>query len=315
MTQKVLSFDLGGTKIAAAIVSDTGQILEDIRSAAVFKKGKDAVLDQLIQYGKQLLDHHPEAAIAGIASAGPLDTIRGELTDPTNFCDGQEYWGIVPITQILTERLHIPAHLENDAAAAALAEHWIGAARGYQNILVLTLGTGLGTGIICNGSLVRAGRHLHTEAGHMVIRSGDTSAPCGCGNWGCAEAYLSGRNFAARVSTRLGPELKSATAKTLTEYARQGNSMIRNAFLEYSEMMAIAIHNYARIFAPEIIIFTGSFADAADLFFNDTERHLKRLLHRTQNLIPKLAVSVLQNDAGLIGAAHLALHTQSPKAS
>lgn len=314
MTQKVLSYDLGGTKIAVGVVASDGEILHQKRVAIRVQDGKNAVLNQLTQFGLEILAEFPEISRVGIASAGPLDPKKGLLLDPTNLKSSEGTWGVVPLTDILSTQLQRPVLLENDAAAAALAEMWLGAAQGYQNSMVLTLGTGLGTGIICNGELLRAGRFLHPEAGHLSINAFDTSAPCGCGNIGCAEAYLSARNFALRTEKRSG--LFSARgiepdAKTLKELALQGNEQARVAFAEYAQMLAIAIHSYVRIYSPEIIVFAGSFAEASELFIPQTYTHLEKLLARYRSgvdLMPKLASSTLNNDAGLIGGAYIALH-------
>ena len=309
MTQKVLSYDLGGTKVAAGIINSRGRILEEIRVPVLFEEGKAAVISQLADLGTQLLAKHPQVKKAGIASAGPLDTKKGILLDPTNFASTQGTWGKVPLAQILKKKLKLPVYLENDAAAAALAEHWIGVGKKYQNLMVLTLGTGLGTGIICDGKLVRSGRNLHPEAGHLIIHYNDQSAPCGCGNLGCAEAYLSGRNFSRRAKQRFAnPNLN---AKDIANLARKHDPRALAAFEEYSEIMAIAIQNYVRIYSPEIIIFTGSFAEASDLFMQRTQVSLKKLLKRERlgiDLLPKLTVSSLQNEAGLIGGGYVALN-------
>ncbi len=307
MTQKVLSYDLGGTKIAIGIVSARGRILEEKRVPARFENGKDAVLKQLIELGKEFLKKHPEAKKVGIASAGPLDPNRGILLDPTNFASEKGRWGRVPISKILSQSLKLPVYLENDAAAAILAEHWIGDAKKYKNAMVLTLGTGLGTGILCNGELVRTGRFLHPEAGHVILNAEDTSAPCGCGNLGCAEAYLSGRNFSRRARQRFGDS--SLSAKDIADLARKQDPRALAAFSEYAKIMAIALQNYIRIYCPEIILFTGSFAEAADLFLAQTEKHLSHLLIRLRkpiDLFPRLKVSSLKNQAGLIGGAYVA---------
>ena len=306
---KVLAYDLGGTKVAVGVINSKGKILDEIRVPVVIEKGKEAVIEQLGDLGKQLISRHPEVSCVGIASAGPLDPIKGELLDPTNFTSEKGSWGKVPLAKLISKRLKRPVYLENDAAAAMLAEHWIGAARGYKNAMILTLGTGLGTGIICDNKLVRAGRHLHPEAGHLIVHHGDLSAPCGCGNLGCAEAYLSGRSFARRSRTRFGNP--SLTAIDIAEYARKRDPRALAAFEEYAQIMAIAIHNYSVIYSPEIVIFTGSFAAAADLFIDSTRKHLETLLARRRigvDLMPKLAVSSLNNHAGLIGGAYIAHH-------
>ena len=305
--EMVLAYDLGGTKVAAGVVDSRGKVLVETRVPAAFADGKEAVLDQLTRLGKDLLSRYPRIRRVGIASAGPLDPAHGVLLDPTNFASDKGSWGKVPLARIVGTRLRKPAYLENDAAAAILAEHWVGAAKGYDNAMILTLGTGLGTGIITNGRLERSGRGLHPEAGHIIIRAGDETAPCGCGNLGCAEAYLSGRNFARRTRTRFANP--SLTAKDIADLARKRDPRALAAFDEYAEMMAVAITTYVVLYSPEIVVFTGSFAEAAELFIGRTREHLEHLLERRRvgfDLLPKLAVSKLNNDAGIIGAAHVA---------
>ena len=310
MTQKVLSYDLGGTKVAVAVVNSRGRILDEIRVPAEIPNGKAAVIRQLSDLGATLLALHPEVQKVGIASAGPLNPATGELLDPTNFAGPKGKWGIVPLAKILKKALKRSVYLENDAAAAILAEHWLGAAQKYRNAMILTLGTGLGTGILCDGKLIRAGRNLHPEAGHVIIRHGDYTAPCGCGNFGCAEAYLSGANFTRRARVVLGRG--KITTKEIADLARGRNRKALAAFEEYSELMAVAIHNYVRIYSPEIVIFTGSFAETSDLFLKKTEGHLKKLLARQRkgiDMLPKLVLSSLDNKAGVLGGAYVALTT------
>ena len=312
MSQKVelaLAYDLGGTKVAVGIVNSRGKVVDETRVPVQVEGGKEAVISQLAELGKNFLKKHPKARRAGIASAGPLDPAKGVLLDPTNLVTEGQTWGQVPLARLLQTKLKIPTYLENDAAAAMLAEHWIGAAKGYKNSMILTLGTGLGTGVIANGQLVRAGHGLHPEAGHVILNYRDETAPCGCGNLGCAEAYLSGRNFSRRARVRFAdPNLH---AKDIAELAREKDPRALAAFEEYALIMAAAIQNYAVIYAPEIIVFTGSFAAASDLFLEQTRRHLERMLARKRigiDLLPKLVVSKLDNNAGLIGGAYVAFH-------
>lgn len=303
----VLSYDLGGTKVAVGVINSKGKILAEVRESVRIEDGKQAVIDQLVKLGKNFLSEFPKIKKVGMASAGPLDPQKGVLLDPTNFTSRHGSWGKVPLAAILSKRLKRRVFMENDAAAAMLAEHWIGAAKKYDNAMILTLGTGLGTGIISNGELVRTGRHLHPEAGHLIIHQGDQSAPCGCGNLGCAEAYLSGRGFTRRARMRFAnPDL---TGKDIADLTRNGDPRALAAFEEYSELMAITLHNYCVIYAPEIIVFTGSFANTADLFLKSTKTHLERYLIRRRvgiDFMPKLAVSALDNNAGLIGGAYVA---------
>lgn len=304
----VLAYDLGGTKIAVGVVDFHGEIISVHREPALLKLGKKATLDQLIRLGKEMIDQYPSITHVGIASAGPLDPIKGLLLDPTNFKSDEGTWGIVPITEILEKGLKKPVVLENDAAAAILAEKWRGFARGYDNAMILTLGTGLGTAIIANGKLVRAGRNMHTEAGHIIIRAGDKTALCGCGNYGCAEAYLAGKSFAYRARVILdSPQID---APQVAARARRGDPDALKMFEEYAELMAIAINNYVVLYCPEVVVLTGSFAAASDLYLESTKTHLDRLLARrneSMNLTPKIEISSLENQAGLLGGAYIAV--------
>ncbi len=308
----VLAYDLGGTKVAVGVVDSKGHVLEEIRVPVAIEQGKAAVIQQLAMLGQSLIAEYPKIQRVGIASAGPLDSSTGTLLDPTNFASKKGRWGRVPIAKLLSTKLKRPVSLENDAAAAVLAERWIGAARGQDNVMILTLGTGLGTGIIANGKLVRGGRGFHPEAGHMIIHQNDSSAPCGCGNLGCAEAFLSGRSFARRARARFGNA--NLSAQDIAELARKRDPRALAAFEEYAQLMAIAISNYIRMYYPEMVVFTGSFAQAHDLFLPSTLSHLKHLLRWSSpadKMVPKLKVSALNNQAGLIGGAYVALFQHS----
>ena len=310
-TTKVLAYDLGGTKVHIGVVDETGRILVEQRVPVLVEKGKTAVINQLADLGKDLIKLHPEIKYVGLASAGPLDPKRGLLLDPTNLSnpnDPNNNWGKFHITKVLGQKLNRKVILENDTTTTILAKHWKGKAKKYNNAMIMTLGTGLGTGIISNGDLLRSGRYLHPEAGHIIIRSGDQTAPCGCGNLGCSEAFLSGRGFTRRNRPRFARA--DYLAKDITALAEKGDPRALAAFTEYAELMAIAINNYVVCYSPEIIVFAGSFAEAAHLFIPATIEHLKVMLKRRRvgvDLLPKLAVSSLDNKAGLLGGAYVAL--------
>lgn len=302
----VLGYDLGGTKVHVGAVSPEGLILESHQEAVVIGQGKKALIDQLARLGRPFIEKYGIEAV-GLASAGPLDPTSGELLDPTNFRTKGERWGVFPIAPLLEKALKRPVKLENDAASAVLAENWVGGAINVRNCMVITLGTGLGTAIICNGTLVRSGRYLHTEAGHLILDPSDKSMLCGCGNYGCSETYLSGVNFAKRVSKKLK---RDVSGEELVRMAGAKNKTVLQAFEEYADKMAQAIHNYVVIFSPEAILFSGSFSKASTLFLPGTRKRLKELLkNRRQgiDLMPATAISPLGTDSGLIGAARVAL--------
>lgn len=337
--EKVLAYDIGGTKVHTAIIDSRGRVLDEVRVAVDFSRGRSEVFRQWIDAGKRLLAAHPEVKRVGVASAGPLDPAKGLLLDPTNFASAAgETWGVVPISKLLSSGLGgRPVLLENDAAAAVLAEHWCGAAKGVDDCMIITLGTGVGTGMIVDGKLVRAGRGLHTEGGHVIIRAGDESAVCGCGNLGCVEAFLSGRNFEKRarrallgggVSGGVGGTMSAAVGRVeyasghaepgfsgaeLAARARGGEAAVVALFEEYAELLAVAIHNFVVLYAPRVVVLAGSFAQAADLFLDRARERLEELLIRRRHgvdFMPRLVVSPLQNRAGVLGGAVVAFRSE-----
>lgn len=300
----VIGIDLGGTKVAVAMVSAKGKVLEELRVPTDLSGGWPGLKKQLVEQCRALIAKHGKAKSVGIGSAGPLHAPSGKLLDPTNFG-----WpsAVIPIAKQLEASLKIPVRLENDAAAAVLAEHWKGGAG--KNCVVVTLGTGVGLGVMIEGKLLRGARGLHPEGGHILLHPGDTTALCGCGVYGCAEAYLSGMNFAKRAAVKLGKP--GLNGKQLAELAMAGDPKSLALFTEYAENLASYLLDLVVLFYPEKVILTGSFAEANGLFLPQTAQLLKSHLARrlkTIPLLPKIQVSKLGNRAGVLGAAYVALH-------
>ncbi|MBC86156.1 MAG: hypothetical protein CL677_03165 [Bdellovibrionaceae bacterium] len=304
----VLAYDLGGTKMIAAAIDGRGNILDLQKELVKKDQGMNVVLDQLIQLAQPILQKYPQIQKVAMASAGPLDPGRGELLDPTNLVTVGKSWGVVPIAQILSDGLKLPVQLENDAAAAVLSNHWVGEGKGTDNLLMLTLGTGLGVGVIANGQLVRAGRHLHPEGGHIILNCSDKTALCGCGNYGCAEAYLSGVGFCTRYAKSIGEDY--VKGQEVMRRAEAGETAALNAFTEYSEMMAQAIASFVVLFAPEKVVFAGGFSASHHYWLKATEVRLEQLLARRRSghdLVPQLEVAQLNEHMVVLGAARIAM--------
>lgn len=300
---KVIGIDLGGTKIAAAVVNEKGKIIREMKEPTNLSGGWPKLKLQIATICRELMKEKGIKAI-GVGSAGPLHAPSGKLLDPTNF--GWKDRLTVTLTRDLQSALKIPVVLENDAAAAALAESWKG--KSGKNSVVLTLGTGLGIGVIADGRLVRGGRGLHPEGGHLLLRPGDKSALCGCGNFGCAEAFLSGKNFSARCAHKL--QRPGLTGEELSQLAREKDSKALAVFEEYAELLAEYLHNIVVLYYPEKVVLTGSFAEASPFFLPSTEEKLRALLSRRLKsvpLLPKIQPSILGNKAGVLGAAYIAL--------
>lgn len=307
----VLAFDLGGTKISSAIVDREGKILTQLKEPVRTQEGFQGLISQFERMGKRLLKERPSIEFGGIASAGPLDPVSGVLLDPTNLLTNGQPWGVVPLLKEVEKALGLRMKLENDAAAAILAEHWVGGAAKVKNAVSLTLGTGLGVGVLANGRLVRSGRNLHPEAGHMVIEMGSAEALCGCGNYGCAEAYLSGVNFTKLLTKRWGLNEK-LTGEKLVQMAKDKDERALMAFKEYAQRLAYFINNLIVLFGPEKILFSGGFSESHELFIDEANKSLEGLLSRRRDgvdLMPRLEPSEFRDEAGLLGAAHVAFQT------
>ncbi|MCM0606097.1 MAG: ROK family protein [Xanthomonadaceae bacterium] len=307
-SKTVIAIDIGGTKIACAVVSRGGKILYKTKELSKISQGKDSFIDQIERLVHGAQAHSSGLKEVGIACAGPLDSYGGVLLDPTNFRTNGKTWGLFPILKKLHARMpKLTFTLENDAAAAILAEKWIGAARPYQNAMIMTLGTGLGASAMVSGSLVRASHRIHPDAGLILVNYDDLTAPCGSGNYGSAESYLSGGNFVKRARTALGNQ--DLNVHDVLKLARK-SPIIKKMLSEYAEVFAITLYNYATIYGPEIVILSGSFADAHALFLPKAKQILKKLLVRRHvgkiNLMPKIVLSPLGNNSCLLGGAYVA---------
>lgn len=304
-TKVHLCFDLGGTKLKGALVNSSGRILAEAVKSVRQDEGFKGLVSLFREVHEELPQKYKFGKVA-IGSAGPLHPEKGILLDPTNFFTGDESWGVLNLVAPLKKVFKKPVILENDAAAAALGEKWRGGHGKAQNILAMTLGTGVGIGVIANGQLVRAGRGLHPEASHIPINSAAKDYPCGCGAYGCIEAFLAGTHFSERLGRLKG---KSLTGREAVALAAQGDAVVLEAFQEYGRHLAQAIRSLCVVFAPEVVVISGGFSHASDLFLDETRAVLPTLMERYRegiDLLPKIKVSKLQDDAGILGAAFLA---------
>lgn len=303
-----LCFDLGGTKCIAAMVNSDGEILQYEKKLIPELKRPVDLTNFMIALGKNVSRGFEPISVA-IASAGPLDPQGGNLLDPTNLSHGGEEWGIVDMITPFKEAFDLPVKLENDAAAAALSSHWLGEAKGLENSMTITLGTGIGVGAITNDRLCRAGRGLHPEVSHVSINCMDETAPCGCGNLGCVEAYLSGKNFCKRTSVKLGEDYISGP--NVLQRADAKEPEILAAFDEYAELMAHALVAYVVAYAPEMVVFAGGFAVSHRFWLEKTRSRLPELLARRRkgiDMLPKLVIADESDFRVVQGAAYTAFH-------
>lgn len=306
--------DLGGTTIKAGLVTEDGKILakKSIPTGAE-RPSRDIVLDMaylskdLIQSQGLALD---EVASIGIGSPGTIDTQKGEVVFANNFADFHH----VPVASIMKEVVPVPVYLDNDANVAALGESLFGAGKGSANSVLITLGTGLGGGIIIDGKILTGFYAGGGEVGHQVIVA--DGEPCTCGRRGCWETYSAatalirmGKKYANEDPSSLlnqmeGGDLALLNAKDVFDALDQGDQAAVKAFQEYCHYLGIGIANMINLFQPEFFIIGGGPSAQGDKLLKPVEAEVKKQVYGG-TLHTKIVTAQLGNDAGIIGAAML----------
>ncbi len=312
----VLTIDLGGTKLLAAIVSD-GQVLARERSLTLAHEGPEPVIGRIFSAINNVLDasNMTLAEIGGIslAVAGAIDMTRGIVTASPNLPG----WCDVPLRDIIGERFKTSTFLINDAKAAALGEHRYGAGKGVKNLLFLTVSTGIGGGIIIDGELYFGKSGSAGELGHMTI---DVDGPrCLCGNSGCLEVLASGGAVAREAIKRVqsgeksiiteivGGKVEEITAETVSKAAEQGDPVALGVISKAAKYLGVGMANIVNIFNPEMLIVGGGMSKMGELLLaparHQVQAHAFRLAAEAVRIVPAL----LGDDSGVLGAAAFAV--------
>jgi len=313
----VLAVDLGGTKIITAIISNSGQVVSEDRCQTLADEGVSPVIERLFAAIDSLLNRNnmEPSQLGGIslAAAGAIDSDRGVITLSPNLPG----WRDVPLGDMVRERYRVDAFLVNDASAAALGEHRFGAGRGVSNLILLTLGTGIGGGIIINGEMYLGACGSAAEIGHMVI---DVNGPeCGCGNRGCLETLASGTAVARDAVRRInqgeksslvamvGGKIEDITAEKVGTAARKGDSLALDVLSRAGTYLGVGLANLVNIFNPEMIVLGGGMAELGGLFIDPARRLVVERAFPISAGAVRIVTAQLGNEAGVYGAAIFAL--------
>lgn len=306
-----IGIDIGGTKIAVATVAAAGCILGRSTMPTQAERGFDDGLRRIVALLDRLMAEtgcsRRALAAIGIGCAGPVDPIRGTIDNPYTL----PTWDGVNIVEPLQAEYGVRVVLENDADAAAMGEVWLGAGQGGRVVVMITIGTGIGGGIIIDGQVYRGIEGTHPEIGHHSI---DPTGPaCYCGMRGCWESLASGPALVAAVSERApGRPSGPLTGAEVIAEARAGDPIAQAAVTRAAEATAMALFNLTNLYAPDVIVLGGGVMEAYDLF----EPVIRQTLSRnTMAPVDRIAVrrAELGSDAGVVGAACLALdHAQLP---
>lgn len=309
----ILGIDIGGTKLAAGVVTAEGEQLSQDRVPTLASEGPDRVIDRLIDLCRHvvLLSGVPWSQIeaAGVGCGGPLDPHTGVIKEPPNLPG----WIDVPLVQRLHDALGVPVFLDNDANAAALGEHHFGAGRGVANMVYLTISTGVGGGIIIDNRLYQGVNGNAGEIGHMSVDY--KGRPCNCGSRGCLEAYASGTNIAARAREAvlagrpsvLAGNPEKITGETVFEAILQGDEVALQVWDETLEILGAGIASVINIFNPSLVVLGGGITNFGDLLFQPLRRiALSRAMGPLAQVV-EIVPAQLGGQVGVLGAAAVAL--------
>jgi glucokinase len=307
----VVGIDLGGTNIVVGTVAEDGSELHGLVSEPTLpEQGSDAVVARIVKLARASLAeaHGKTIAGVGIGSPGPLDTARGLVLLTPNLG-----WTNFPLRDRITDALGLPATLDNDANCAIFGEWWRGAARGAEHVVGLTIGTGIGGGIVLHGEIYHGASDIAGEIGHMTIDS--TGRRCKCGNYGCLEAYASGPAIAARAveGVEAGAEtslpeyvrgdLTQITAQVIYEAAHDGDEYAREVVHETAKVLGAGVANIINIFNPQVVVICGGVTLAGDQLFVPLRSEVKRRAFKPAANACRIVPGELTGTAGVYGAA------------
>jgi glucokinase len=312
-----IGVDIGGTKVAAGAVDETGRILERLQQPTP-SHSPPAVEEAILRAVQQLRARH-RAESVGIGAAGWVDNAQAVVAFSPHLA-----WRSEPLKARLADRIDLPLIVDNDANAAAWAEYRFGAGRGSSVMVCITLGTGIGGGLVINGQLFRGTYGMAGEWGHMISVPGGHW--CECGNRGCWEQYASGNALvrearalartnsplAHRLLEMVGGDPDKITGPDVTAAAIQGEPSAVELITDVGAWLGRGIANLAAALDPEVVVIGGGVSAAGDLLLVPTQREFSRTLTgRGFREEARLVLAHFGNDAGLIGAADLARHAMT----
>lgn len=300
MDKVVLALDLGGTNARFAAVLPDGSILTRMRVRTPKTEDGDQILGMIVNsfqtIRKEVGDKYEAVAIAAAVPA-VIRAADGILSGLPNLpaLEGVDIGGA------LRDGLGLKTYLENDATAATIGEHWIGVSKGIDNVIGVTLGTGVGGGLIFNGSPFRGKDGTAGEIGHVCVEP--EGHPCGCGSRGCVEQYASGTAI-IRMAREAG--LEAASSWDVYELAINGDEKAAAVFSKMGKYLGIVFAGLVNVLNPEMIVIGGGVSGGWDLFIHRVEREVIERAFRDPARRAKIVRAGLGEDAGILGAARVA---------
>jgi glucokinase len=313
--QLFVGLDVGGTSMKAAVVDDTGRAYPSVVMPTEAYKGQEHGLQQMVATIRRAIaaagKTERDISAIGVATPGTMDIPAGIILDPPNL----RPWQNVPVRQFIADAFRLPTAFQNDANAAAFGEYWVGAGRDVKSMVMFTLGTGIGGGIIIDEKVLE-GQHSHgAEVGHMKIDLSNTRQ-CGCGRWGCLEAFASATAIVKRAEEAVAgvtgksilKELLETTdeelpAKVVFQAADRGDSVAKKVIDDTAFYLAVGAMNMMHIIDPDMIVYAGGMTAAGEPFLDRIKHFIRELAFPIPAERTVVQYSQLGADAGFIGAA------------
>jgi glucokinase len=315
--QYIIGVDLGGTNIVVGAMSSDGKHSFGARSIPTSAElGAEGVADRIVGLIEGvILDTIAQTSAnrrdfigVGIGAPGPLDRDKGLVVVAPNLG-----WRNFPLRDRIGERLNLPATLDNDANCATVGEWWQGAAKGANNVIGMTIGTGIGGGLILDGKLFHGASDVAGEIGHTTIDL--NGRHCKCGNYGCLEAYASGPAIATRarevlvreetaslLPSLVGGRLESITAETVYRAAQQGDAVASEIVRDTARYLGTAIANLLNILNVDVVVVAGGVTQAGDALFLPMQAEVRRRAFRPAVDATRIVPGTLPGTAGVVGA-------------
>lgn len=315
MKELILGVDLGGTNVRVAAVDLIGKILHRTGFPTEASRGREEVTEDILSTIGEVLGRFPkdefEVIGSGFGIPGAIMLDRGIVSQSPNLPGWEDY----DIRSRLEDGLGMPIFIENDANAFTLGEGWLGAARGVRDFCCLTLGTGVGGGIVLNGDIWHGAEGKAGEIGHMVIQ---VDGPiCQCGSNGCLETFASGSairrmaieavrgNERTDLVDRCGGQIETITSKMVYESARDGDRLSRQIFQRMGGYLGVGLANLVNLLNVQLMVIGGQVSEAWNLFIDPTRGELERRALGSMGKGVKLEKARCGDDAGVLGAAYL----------
>jgi glucokinase len=313
----IIGVDLGGTNVKTALITKDKRILGKDSRPTHAEGGPDTVMDVMVESVDAVLKAagatRRDVLAAGFGAPGPMNWQTGVVYSPPNLPG----WKNVPLADAMTKRLGFPCYIDNDANVACYGEYWLGAGQGAENMCLLTLGTGVGGGIVVFGQLLRGIDGTAAEIGHLKVMRGGRK--CGCGATGCLEAYGSvtgmvrtavegieaGRT--SKLTNMCGGDLKQITGKMISDGIEQGDAFCKWVMNETGVWLGIGISSLINLLNPEKVVLCGGMIAAGDVLFDPIRKTAKEFSFEVPGTRAQIIPAGLGADSGVIGSAGCAL--------